>query len=74
MSLRNLKVGDLVKLDPMRMTNKGYIPPNWDMNAILVVLWVPEASSPSQVVSVLMRGGPTTVSAKHLKRILPEDM
>ena len=55
------------------MTHKGYFPPNWDMNAVLVVLWVPEHDSPSQVVSVLMKGGPTTVSAKHLKRILPED-
>ena len=57
MGLRRLKVGDLVKLDPTRMTHKGYFPPNWDMNAVLVVLWVPEPDSPSQVVSVLMKGG-----------------
>lgn len=73
MGPRNLKVGDLVKLDPARMTHKGYFPPNWDMKSVLVVLWVPDPDSPSQVVSVLMNGGPTTVSAKHLKRILPED-
>jgi hypothetical protein len=73
-SLRNLKVGDLVKLDPMRMTNRGYVPPNWDMKAVLMVLWVPGPDSPSQVVSVLMNGTPCTVSAKHLKRVLPEDM
>ena len=74
MTPRSLKVGDLVKLDPVRMTHKGYTPPNWDMKAVLVVLWVPEEGSPSQVVGVLMNGVPITLSAKHLKRILPDDV
>lgn len=49
------------------------MPPNWDLTAVLIVLWVPDEKSPSQVVSVLMNGVPCTVSEKHLKRILPND-
>ena len=69
MSRREIRAGDLVVFDQARMTHRGVTPPNWDLDAAMVVVWAPEQDDPRQVAVVLMNGRINTVSVKYLKKL-----
>jgi len=63
------KAGDLVVFDHSRMTNRGVNASSWNLDAIMLMLWVPPSDSRAQIALVLMDGVPRTVGTKHLKHI-----
>jgi hypothetical protein len=66
---REILPGDLVVFDQARMTMRGVTPPNWDLKAVMVVVWVPGRDDTRQVAVVLMNGRINTVSVKYLKKL-----
>ena len=50
-----------------RMTNRGGWSSAWDLDAVLMVLYVPPPNAVGQIAIVLMNGQPTSVGMNHLK-------
>lgn len=65
---KQIEVGDLVVFNVARMTNRGGSSA-WDLDAVMMVLYVPSPNAVGQIALVLMNGQPISVGMSHLRRL-----
>lgn len=66
---KTLSAGDLVKYDVGKVTMYGGTTDFTAKSGIMILLWVPDDSSGSNIAMAFKDGAPIRVDLRHLKRV-----